>query len=513
MVERKPNQAPSPEPETKMEKAFIGLQARLLLGDDALNPQNMSLPKLVEKNLLAFEQRNYSPFNNASTNERLKIAAVPEDNLEEAIIAWSEDTAAKLRDDFTQTQGFDEKNAKRWDAAISRVLNIDPKNTTTADVRGIYDKYFTGDRKESQVKAFINDVVNDFVDINGSGHPIFNYVALQQNLDCVQWLSHIFGQMSAEVITQMVDAEAKMKLNYLKKELIKKANAKQTTPEGQETTRLNILNPQEARLLQFVWENKDLIQPQPPPQEPAKPSRKKAAESVKPAVIPVSGVKEKIEIKGEEQPVSKQQQAAEAWEEVPKPQEPELISSRTIKGKVETYLIWGTKEHPLVTEERYPDGSVRVCRHLDKERLYKVPVMVYYDADLTEEEKELIQEAVPETFSQLQLPSHFLLKGDRPASFLMFGANQENGKMVDHYTADRIFSTILNDGTQIEFPHQAVVFTNKDIYSEGQSTDVVSKGDLGTVISFKKIIDIQDTASRREAMRTSLRRGINQIYE
>jgi len=67
MAERR---APSHNPENPIFQQNIGLQTRLLMGGEALNPGKTDLRIPAFESLQNFAERDYSPFNKASIFER-----------------------------------------------------------------------------------------------------------------------------------------------------------------------------------------------------------------------------------------------------------------------------------------------------------------------------------------------------------------------------------------------------------------------------------------------------------
>ena len=221
-------------------EGLVGLQARLLMGGETLNPHKLDLAAITKESLGNFDQRNYSPFINASTRERKTYWKGKEnDRFEEQKKRWTNNLVSL----FDQNKQFfrEDKEGKQWSGLFSQ-LEIDTQHFTQEKANQLYDKYFTGEKKESNIKKFVADVVNTY---RGNNNQI-DYQRLKHDLSGIQWLAHIFGDVSSEIIAQLIDAEVKLQIQP--EELVRKANEQQ-----QNVLRLNNLLPKEKELLTFLW--------------------------------------------------------------------------------------------------------------------------------------------------------------------------------------------------------------------------------------------------------------------
>lgn len=233
---------------------YDGLHIRLLLGGEALDPNNDKLPKVGKNQIKAFEERgsDYQFFHQASTKERQKIAGVEKDKLDEAIDQWSQKLLEALSFDFGKT--FDQPKAQRWQTTLNQLLEhigiSDLSKTTKEEIREkVYNRYFKGDNKDSDLYQFIKDVL-------GSQNNDFN--SIRQNIDVFQWFSSIFGINSSVLTTHLIAAESRF--NYQPDQLISQANADTGKKDQQNNPieRRNDLNKEEKEVLEFVGEGKEI---------------------------------------------------------------------------------------------------------------------------------------------------------------------------------------------------------------------------------------------------------------
>lgn len=203
---------------------FVGLQTRLLVGGRALNPNARNLPFVTVESLGNFAQRDYSPFNQASTRERQKFWQSREnDEFARQKESWINQVVSV----FQNNQSFFQETEKgRRITGILSAFQIDSQQFTASDAQSLFNKYCnTG----SNIKQFVTDIIN--------------IPDLEENLPAIQWLAGILGRTSAEIVKHLVDAE--VKLQTQPDELVENVNADQ---------KINHLNQEEKRLLEFLTE-------------------------------------------------------------------------------------------------------------------------------------------------------------------------------------------------------------------------------------------------------------------
>ncbi|QQG44213.1 MAG: hypothetical protein HYW86_05135 [Candidatus Roizmanbacteria bacterium] len=245
----------------------VGLQGRLLLGGEALNPVKKDLYEVTERTLGKLASHDYKPLNNASTGERTDYWDGKEGNIFSAQKrAWVENTVSI----FQNTRGFfaNTDEGKKW-TKLYRRFGIETLNVKSNSIENFYHKYFTGPYKQSDIKRFVFDILAIYRDPQ---KKTLDYKKLQEDLESIQWIANIFGATSAEIIGQLIDAE--VKLQTQPKDLIKKVN-EQVKTNGTKVLRINHLTQDEERLLRFLWEGKEEklpgFKPSPEWQDPIRP--------------------------------------------------------------------------------------------------------------------------------------------------------------------------------------------------------------------------------------------------
>lgn len=240
MTEATDAQAPLP-PEKLYKGPLTALQSRMLFAGsnltqniNVINPTNVNVPEFTQEQITDINSRDYSLFNNASTNERKLQAGVKKEDLPAAVQAW----AAKCTDVL-------HKDARA--EKLQRMLGIDPKQITTEYMLSVYQAFFGGQNNESNIQLFVKNVVAKYT-TDGK----VDRQALEGDLNSIQWFTRIFGKTSAEIVTQLIDAEVKLIDNP--EEFIRQGNESRNT-----------LTADDTRLLTFLWENRTITKPEPKP--------------------------------------------------------------------------------------------------------------------------------------------------------------------------------------------------------------------------------------------------------
>ena len=214
----------------KFHSGLVGLQTRLLIGGEALNPNKTDLPSVTAESLGNLQSRNYSPFAAASLRERKNYWQGKEDD---HFSRQKEVWLANFVSLFDQNKYFFRQNeeGKSWSELFAK-LAINPLSFSRQSADEFYNRYFTGENKDSNIKLFVQDILSAYASSDGK----IDYSRLRKDLDGVQWLANVFGSLSSEIVSQLADAESKL----------------QTQPENL----INQANTKEIELLEFIYSKK-----------------------------------------------------------------------------------------------------------------------------------------------------------------------------------------------------------------------------------------------------------------
>lgn len=235
MVEIAPppqREAPRSLEPLRFQEGLVGLQVRLLIATpEALNPES-TLPAVTRESLGNFADRDYGVFNTASTDERQDHWRGKEgDVFERQKAAWVQSTVATFTSEQAQTFFHTEKG-KQWSEVFHR-MGIYTQAFNQESAEQLYAKYFA--HGTSDIKKFVGDAMR--------AHAY-------TDPDAIQWISHIFGPQSSEVVAQLLDAEKKLQTQP--DQLVEAANQEETVG-GQQVKRVNNLDDEsEKRPLRFL---------------------------------------------------------------------------------------------------------------------------------------------------------------------------------------------------------------------------------------------------------------------
>lgn len=235
-------------PETLKFQEQIGLQARLLLGGEALNPDNTSLPNLDEQTLqqsaATRQETTYHYLSNASTKSRREYWQGKENNdFTRQKKVWVDKTVS----DFQNGKEFFQKSG--WQEAFAKV-GINSQTFDSSSAQTLYSKYFEGENSQSQIFHFVSDVVRAYaVQKTENGQVVFdiNYAQLKKDLPAFQWLAGMFHEDAQKIVAQLIDAEVKNILPDERQKLIEQNN---------QNSRLNQVNQAERKDLKYVLSGK-----------------------------------------------------------------------------------------------------------------------------------------------------------------------------------------------------------------------------------------------------------------
>gem|GEM_PF-3894196 len=475
---------------------LVGLQTRLLIGGQTLLP-NAILPEFTRDVFRPFEDRReaYGVFEHASVGERRAHWQGKEgDVFDQQKAAWIRNTTSLFQDQQTQ-RFFQTEQGRNWSQVLGK-LGVTTEGFTNQTAEQLYSTYFqVRPGEETGMRKFVKTAL----DAHRNQEGIVHYEQLRQDLPAIKWLANIFGTNSSDIVSQLVDAEAKLETNP--ETIVEDANREEHV-HNQMVRRVNNLAPRERELLIFLA---------PYVQQAQQPQRQREHE-------------DQAHRQGA-QPTDEQTQNTDPWSAVPRPDQPvkiadaEVIPPPVPGGRIgetrrpERHLYWGTRDYPLVQEFIWQDGRHEMVRTVNPERPYHIPVELYFDADITPEQKQLIQTTAREVLAEIGVPNNLIIESPRSAAefFSLTPPNQNRPNQTDE---QMVLQAVRSDPEQIEKPHHAMVFTNKDLYS-GNLHFVVGSAqpDLGTVISLQRIWNgIADPELRNQTIQTEIAHEIGHVY-
>ena len=244
--ESAPVQETQRSPETlSVSHETIAVQARFLMGTEALSPTKTDVP-LATKESLSPTKIDYTKIDTALQKVSNNFWKDKEDNdFAKQKAAWSE--AVQQR--FSNHPGFWQgEKGKAWIASFNRI-GINP---ATLNPDQLYDTYFSkGDTTATQ--RFTDKIIHSYTE-NGT----LDYNQLMQDKAALNWMAGIIDGSGLDIVGEIIEARA----NYTTKpdEMINTVNQKEA---GKDTTRLNTLTPKEKNILELI-DTPD-IQPIPQP--------------------------------------------------------------------------------------------------------------------------------------------------------------------------------------------------------------------------------------------------------
>lgn len=224
-------------------QTMIGLQGRLLLRDQSyLNPEKECTPESAT-DIITIEERNYTPFDAASHNERKKYWEkhgkdhTRETGFHAKYTAWTESLLQSLNAPENQ------QHMLKLKGILQQADIADGETFTTQDAEKLYARYFKKPQDPQKtpagIKAFVADTLNAHVK-----HTTLDIQTLQNNMTSIRWLSNIFGSTSSELVAQLIEAETRP---YTDATLITKLTA-----QTNNIMRINDLSEREQELLRFL---------------------------------------------------------------------------------------------------------------------------------------------------------------------------------------------------------------------------------------------------------------------
>jgi len=222
-------------------RTLQGLGMRLYLGSRALNPETSVSPEAIGKTAI----EEYEVLDYTSQHERKTYwEGKNNNNFGEQKNQWNNNIISLFSDNtsfFAESQ-----KGRRW-ADLFIKIGIDPHDFSEQTAEHLYERYFSYKDETFGVKKFIADMYNAHLKDDGA----LDIALLQQNNDAIEWISHIFGEESSQIISCFTQIKIGMQDEATKQELVKTSFDNQP-----EYARINTLTLREKELLSLVWHRK-----------------------------------------------------------------------------------------------------------------------------------------------------------------------------------------------------------------------------------------------------------------
>jgi hypothetical protein len=216
-------------------KQTVALQARLLIGAESLDPNNLKLQKVSAEGLKDISQETFNKLNIASTNERMDY--------------WKNKASTDPSLNTYKAQ------MKSWASDVVKFVN--QENFTEKEAMDMYETYFIGDGKISAIDRYVINIVNEMKQLKQSKTDVNLDEILEQGLPEIKKMANIFGANSSELIEASIRAKLNLIDENKKQEFVNQINEEVVVSQAPQT-RLNHLNSDEDRLLRWLDQNQTL---------------------------------------------------------------------------------------------------------------------------------------------------------------------------------------------------------------------------------------------------------------
>jgi hypothetical protein len=230
MVEQALPAPQSPEiPRTSEET--IALQARLLIGGNALNPTKVDLENVTKKGLETGASIA-EVLENGSEDERQQ--QYPSGEFAANKQVWADGVTARFQNYPTF---WESGKGRQWQETFNRI-GIDSKSLNTD---AIYDEYFS-EKDTPPTQRFVEKVLSSYSNADGR----VDLQQLEKDKEALVWMGGLFGKQTAAVLTEFIHAKALLATKP--DAFIQAVNTQQNN-----TIRLNDMGEKEKQLLEFVY--------------------------------------------------------------------------------------------------------------------------------------------------------------------------------------------------------------------------------------------------------------------
>ncbi|MCA9372347.1 hypothetical protein KC726_05645 [Candidatus Woesebacteria bacterium] len=226
---------------------FTPLQGRLILGGEALNPDNTAVQNVVAEQLATHDEaRTTRMFTAVSREDRQRFQETR--GVDWNVAVWTQELVANVQraQNFFQTD-----RGLQWQRNLQH-LGIDVSNFDQTQAQRIYDTYIVPD---NGIEQFIRTVGSHFDTVE----------ELERNMEAFTWLGNMFGADAQELISQYIVARKKVEKQPSR--FINELNLPcSDITTNQQRSQINMVTDREKELLTRCWEHREVVQT-PPPRE------------------------------------------------------------------------------------------------------------------------------------------------------------------------------------------------------------------------------------------------------
>lgn len=258
---RNPEQVSFSEGQVAFQARVLAATASPTADHELLNPNNNTVPEITSESLGTRQHRNYTIVKHASAEERNYYWEQRNVAVDARYQTWVTETQQA----FDNSQRFFAgRKGQQW-AGLFQKLNIRAVGFDTNDANTLYNRYFSSENESDNIDRFVNEVIDAHSRITNNQRQ-FDRASFEQNRDAIQWLANLFGEKSAQVMTQIADGETKPRA-----ELAEAANA---------NNRRNTITDKEYELFDFLYNPRQALRrptprrathPEPAPVAPTPP--------------------------------------------------------------------------------------------------------------------------------------------------------------------------------------------------------------------------------------------------
>lgn len=226
----------------------IGLQARLLIGKDYLDPSR-ELKKDIKLEDLEINPETYKPLERLSELERKHYWKDREDNdPKQQKEAWAQ-AVVKVVEGKKDYFGTEEGKHRK---SLYKGLGIDIDGFDQGSAVAMYDHFFAPSRRGREVERFADKVLGIYTYKDANGDDAVRSENLKKDIEAYVWLGNIFGKGSSLIASELITAQGRLKDKSQKHKFEAELNQKEGSWFGGKKRRIDRLSAVETDMLGYM---------------------------------------------------------------------------------------------------------------------------------------------------------------------------------------------------------------------------------------------------------------------